>query len=48
MVEFKQQGTTVMSQMYCKTLKVLHRAMGMLTYGVLLHDNVHPHTAART
>jgi hypothetical protein len=39
---------------YCKTLKKLHMAIqnkrcGMLTYGVvLLHDNVHLHTAART
>jgi transposase len=48
-VEFMQQGTTVMSQVYCKTLQVLRRVMGMLTYGVvLLHGNVHPHTAART
>jgi hypothetical protein len=31
------------------TQKILHRAMGMLTCGVvLIHDNVHPHTAACT
>jgi histone-lysine N-methyltransferase SETMAR len=54
MVEFIQQGTTIMSQVYCETLKKLHSAIqnersGMLTFGVvLLHDNACPHTAART
>jgi transposase len=55
MVEFMQQGI-IMSQVYCKTLKRLCRAIhnkrfGMMTTGVvLLHDNVrlHTHTAART
>jgi hypothetical protein len=53
MVEFIQQGTT-MSEVYCETLKKLHRAIqkkryGMLTYGVvLLYDDVRLHTAART
>jgi histone-lysine N-methyltransferase SETMAR len=54
MVEFMQQGTTVMSQVYCETLKKLPRTIqnkkhGMLTSGVvLLDDNERPHTAART
>jgi hypothetical protein len=54
MVEFMQQGTTITSEVYCETLKKLHRAIqntrhGMLTFGVpLLHDNAHPHTAACT
>jgi hypothetical protein len=48
MVEFMHQGTTVMSEVYCETLKncIWH---GMLTHGViLLHDNARPHTDART
>jgi hypothetical protein len=54
MVEFIQQGTTIKSEVYCETLKLLHRASqnkrhGMLTSGVmLLHDNVRPHTATCT
>jgi hypothetical protein len=54
MVEFMQQGTTVTSKLYCKTLKKLWRAIqnkrhGMLTSSiVLLHDNVHLHIAAHT
>jgi CDP-diacylglycerol pyrophosphatase len=54
MVEFKQQETTITSEMHCETLRKLRTAIqikrrGMLTYGVvLLHDNVRPHTAART
>jgi hypothetical protein len=54
MVEFMQQGTIITSEVYCKILKKLCRAIqniryGMMTCGVvLLHDNVHPHTAART
>jgi hypothetical protein len=53
MVEFMQQGTTS-PQVYCETLKKLCRAIqskrrGMPTSGVVLfHDNVRPHTAART
>jgi histone-lysine N-methyltransferase SETMAR len=36
-----------------RNTKILRRAIqnkrhGMLTYGVLLHDNARPHTAART
>jgi hypothetical protein len=54
MVEFMQQGTTVMSAVYCETLKELCRAIqnkrcGMLTYSVvLLHNSVRLHTAACT
>jgi hypothetical protein len=54
MVEFVQEGTTIASEVYCKTLKKLHWAIqgrrhGMLTYGiVLLHDNARLHTAACT
>jgi hypothetical protein len=54
MVEFTQQGTTITSEVYCKILKKLGRAVqnkrrGMLTSGVvLLHDNACPHTVART
>jgi transposase len=53
MVEIMQQGTTT-SEVYCKTLKKLCRAIqnkrrGMLTYGVALHhDNARLHTAAHT
>jgi transposase len=48
------RGTTLTSEVYCKTLKKLCRAIqkkrcGMLTYGVIhLCDNVHLYTAART
>jgi histone-lysine N-methyltransferase SETMAR len=54
MGEFMQQGTTITSEVYCETLEKLHRAIqnkrhGILTSGVvLLHDNAHLHTAART
>jgi hypothetical protein len=54
MVEFMRQGTTVTSDVYCKTLKELCRAIqnkrrGMLTSGVvLLDENTRPHTAACT
>jgi hypothetical protein len=54
MVEFMQQGTTITSQVYCETLKIVRRAIqnkmrGMLTHGVVLfRDNARPHTAART
>jgi hypothetical protein len=41
MAEFMQQGTTVMSEVYCETPKKLCRAIqnkrcGMLTYGVVI------------
>jgi hypothetical protein len=52
MGEFMQQGITIMSDVQCKTLIKLYKAIqqrsGMLTYSiVLLHDNARPHTAAR-
>jgi histone-lysine N-methyltransferase SETMAR len=53
-MEFMQQRTTVTSEMYCKTLKELHRNIQNKRHGivacdvVLLHDNARPHTAART
>jgi transposase len=55
MAEFMQQGTTITSEVYCETLKKLRRAIqnkrrGMLTSGIVLHDNAcrHTSTAART
>jgi transposase len=54
MVESKQQGTTITSEVYCQTLKKLRMAiqnkgLGMLIYcAVFLHENARPHTAART
>jgi hypothetical protein len=54
MVKFTQQGRITSSEVYCKTLKKLRRAIqnkrhGMLTSGVVfLHDNAHPHTATHT
>jgi hypothetical protein len=47
MVEFMQQGTTV-SEVYCKALKKLHRAIQNKRPGMLLHDSVRSHTAACT
>jgi hypothetical protein len=53
MVEFMQQGTTIMSEVYCETLKKLHRPAiqnkrhGMLpSCVVIVHDDARPHTAA--
>jgi hypothetical protein len=52
MMGFMQQGTTVMSEAYWKTLRKLHRGIqnkrhGKLTSGVtLFSDKVCPHTAA--
>jgi hypothetical protein len=54
MVEFMQQGTTITSEVYCKMLKELHRAIqnkrcGMLTYGVvLLYDNAYSRSHSST
>jgi len=54
LIEFMEPGTTITSETYCESMKKLRRAnenkrRGMLTSGVvLLHDNAHPHTAART
>jgi hypothetical protein len=56
-VEFIQQGATIMPEVYCKMLKQrteLHRTIenkrcGILTSGVvLLHDSAHPHTVTCT
>jgi transposase len=48
-----QQGTTITSEVYSGTKKLIralqNKRRGMLTPGVvLLHDNSHQHTAART
>jgi transposase len=56
MVKFMQHRMTIMSYVYCETLRKLHRAIqnkthGMLTcsvFIVLLHDNACLHTAAST
>jgi hypothetical protein len=56
MVDFKQQGTTIMSEVHREMLKKLHSAIqnktrGMVIFGVvLLHDRTRQHTstAART
>ncbi|GBM51790.1 Histone-lysine N-methyltransferase SETMAR [Araneus ventricosus] len=51
LIEFMTRGTTINSQVYCRTLKKLKRAIpnkrrGLLSSGVvLLHDNARPHTA---
>jgi hypothetical protein len=53
-VEFMQQGTTIMTEVYCETLKGLYKAIqnkrhGILTSSVvLLYDKARPRTAART
>jgi hypothetical protein len=53
-VEFMQQGTIIMPEVYWETLKSLRMAIhiirhGVLTYGiVLLQNNGCPHTAAQT
>jgi hypothetical protein len=54
MVEFMKKGTTITSEVCCETHKKMRNAVqnksrGTLASGVvLLHDNVRPHTAART
>ncbi|GFX41140.1 mariner Mos1 transposase [Trichonephila clavipes] len=54
LIEFMKRGTTINSEVYCRTLKKLKRAIqnkrrGLLSSGVvLLHDNAPPHTAVRT
>jgi hypothetical protein len=51
MVDFMQQGATIMSEVYYKTLKnckglsISNEKHGLLRSGVvLLHDNTRPHT----
>ncbi|GBO45772.1 hypothetical protein AVEN_28188-1 [Araneus ventricosus] len=54
LIEFMTRGTTINSEVYCRMLKKLKRAIqnerrGLLSSGVvLLHDNARPHTAVRT
>ncbi|GBM24878.1 hypothetical protein AVEN_221690-1 [Araneus ventricosus] len=54
LIEFMTRRTTINSEVYCRTLKKLKRAIqnkrrGLLSSGVvLLHDNSRPHTAVRT
>jgi hypothetical protein len=54
MVESMQHKTTITSEVYCGTLKILCRAIqnkrrGMLTSGVeLLHDNARPRMSTAT
>jgi hypothetical protein len=48
MVEFTQQWTTITSEVYCETLKILCKAIQNTKHGVLLHENARPHAAART
>ncbi|GBL90856.1 Mariner Mos1 transposase [Araneus ventricosus] len=54
LIEFMTRGTTINSEVYCRTLKKLKRAIqnkcrGLLSSRVvLLHDNVRSHTAVRT
>jgi hypothetical protein len=50
-VEFMQQGTIIMSEVFYETLKKANqnKRYGMLTSGVvLLHENERPYTAGRT
>jgi histone-lysine N-methyltransferase SETMAR len=48
MVEFMQQGTTIISEVYCRTLKKLCRAIQNKRHGEFLHDHACLRTAART
>ncbi|GBN96891.1 Histone-lysine N-methyltransferase SETMAR [Araneus ventricosus] len=54
LIEFMTRGTTINSEVYCRTLKTLKSAIqnkrrGLLSSGVvLLHVNARPHTAVRT
>jgi len=54
LIDFLERGLTINADANCETVRKLRRAIqnkrhGMLSSGiVLLHDNVRPHTAART
>ena len=53
LTEFMAPGTTISSEVYCETLPKLWRSIqnkwwGMLSKGVVLHDNAQPHTVAHT
>jgi len=54
LIDFLERGLTINADAYCETVRKLRRAFenkrrGMLSSEiVLLHDNVRPHTAART
>jgi histone-lysine N-methyltransferase SETMAR len=54
LVEFMPQGTTINTESYCATLRriqyaIQNRRQCQLSSGVmLLHNNAHPHAAART
>jgi len=47
LVDFLPQGSTIIADVYCNTLKKLHRMIqnkqrGMLSWGVvMIHDNAH-------
>jgi hypothetical protein len=47
-MEFMQQGTTITSEAYFKTLNKLHRAIQNKRCGMLTSSVVHPHTAVST
>ena len=53
MVEFIEHGTTIISDVYYKTLKVIKQAIqkkchGLLTFNVVfMHDNARPHNAKK-
>jgi hypothetical protein len=48
MVEFMQQGTTIMSEVYWETLKTTAWNHSEQKQGMLLQDNARLHTAACT
>jgi histone-lysine N-methyltransferase SETMAR len=53
LVEFMKKGTTINAASYCATLERLKTAIkrkrpGILTKGVILHDNARPHVATAT